>query len=118
MRNSVRIVIMDNTIRIMSSGILQRTPVTAGPAGRIRIEDALMLPGQKTLHSFREVSIEATDIIPGKKIDFLISLSLCHGRLVPAQWSSKVVGFCDGMRKMKLLIIAPLLSFDTTRNSR
>jgi uncharacterized protein involved in outer membrane biogenesis len=42
--------------------------------GRIRIEDGLILPDQRTLHSFSEVSIEATDIIPGKKINFLISM--------------------------------------------
>jgi uncharacterized protein involved in outer membrane biogenesis len=42
--------------------------------GRIRIDDGLILPDQRALHSFSEVSIEATDIIPGKKINFLISL--------------------------------------------
>jgi autotransporter translocation and assembly factor TamB len=42
--------------------------------GRVRIENGLLLPGERTLHSFREVSIEATNIIPGRKIDFLLSL--------------------------------------------
>ncbi|RLC25530.1 MAG: hypothetical protein DRH93_01635, partial [Deltaproteobacteria bacterium] len=42
--------------------------------GRIRIENGITLPGQRIVHTFNDVKIDATDIIPGEKIDFHLSL--------------------------------------------
>ncbi len=41
--------------------------------GRIRIENELTLPGQKLVHNFKAVTIEASDIIPGREIAFSFS---------------------------------------------
>lgn len=42
--------------------------------GRIRVSESLTLPGQKTVHNFADVLIQATNLAPGKKIGFKVAL--------------------------------------------
>jgi uncharacterized protein YhdP len=62
--------------------------------GRIRIENGLALPGQMVVHNLTAVKIDATDIIPGKKINFLLECETGAGL-----GSLKVQGAFKGLVK-------------------
>jgi uncharacterized protein YhdP len=42
--------------------------------GRITVEDSLTLPGQKVVHAFTDVEIEATNMSPGQEMGFQLTL--------------------------------------------
>lgn len=68
--------------------------------GRIRIEDGLTLPGQMIIHAFNAVKIEARDIIPGRQIDFHLSLK---GESATGLGSLQAKGSLKGLIKTFLI---------------
>ncbi|MFC1863187.1 AsmA-like C-terminal domain-containing protein [Thermodesulfobacteriota bacterium] len=81
--------------------------------GRFRIEDGLSLPGQRVIHGFNALNIEASDIIPGKKIDFQLYLEGDEGT---GLGSLQAKGSFEGLIKT-FIIKNPKIKLDTLISS-
>ena len=79
-------------------------------AGQVSIEDSLTIPEQKTSRTFKDIEIQATNLIPGEEIQFQISL---RDDSKPSLGTLTAQGTFSGLTK-DLTIDDPNIKLDAT----